>query len=339
MQKHQFVYLLLVTFFTICLSFYPALADSISINKSHYNFGETITISGKLSYAEGNFVGLQILNPSISDIVVIDQFLPQNDGSFTKSYKAQGPKWNENGVYSIRLVYNEQVFEKQFTFEKHETSLNENLGSKQSNQKSPPSEPKKTNEEIREDPKLRVQGFPDPHKAPNYYFERYSNDKEYQEWFKSQFRDYSISELVGYKTTHIDGFPDNINSPWFYVNRYNTEENYRDWFDSQFPGQTIYEVLGYPESLFQKIPNWIKNNAKWWSSGLISDSEFLAGIEYLIGEKIILIPNTPDPGIPQTKSVPVWIKNTAKWWSEGLIDENEFLKGISFLIENRIIVV
>ena len=30
------------------------------------------------------------------------------------------------------------------------------------------------------------------------------------------------------------------------------------------------------------IPQWIKNNAKWWSSDSVSDSEFIDGLEYLI---------------------------------------------------------
>jgi len=35
------------------------------------------------------------------------------------------------------------------------------------------------------------------------------------------------------------------------------------------------------------IPSWIKNNAGWWSSGKISDSDFLIGVEYLIENGII----------------------------------------------------
>ena len=35
------------------------------------------------------------------------------------------------------------------------------------------------------------------------------------------------------------------------------------------------------------IPSWIKNNAGWWSSGKISDNDFLTGIEYLIENGII----------------------------------------------------
>ena len=42
-----------------------------------------------------------------------------------------------------------------------------------------------------------------------------------------------------------------------------------------------------------KFPSWIKNNAAWWASGQINDSEFLIGIEYMINENIIVIPNLP----------------------------------------------
>ena len=30
------------------------------------------------------------------------------------------------------------------------------------------------------------------------------------------------------------------------------------------------------------IPEWIKNNAKWWSEGQVDDKTFLNGIEFLI---------------------------------------------------------
>ena len=35
------------------------------------------------------------------------------------------------------------------------------------------------------------------------------------------------------------------------------------------------------------MPSWIKNNAKWWSEGNISDQNFLDGIEFLIENGII----------------------------------------------------
>ncbi len=39
------------------------------------------------------------------------------------------------------------------------------------------------------------------------------------------------------------------------------------------------------------IPQWIKNNAKWWSEGQISDSEFIKGIQYLIDNNILQVNN------------------------------------------------
>jgi len=39
------------------------------------------------------------------------------------------------------------------------------------------------------------------------------------------------------------------------------------------------------------VPDWIKNNAKWWSEDLIEDTDFVNGIEYLIKKQIISIDN------------------------------------------------
>ena len=37
------------------------------------------------------------------------------------------------------------------------------------------------------------------------------------------------------------------------------------------------------------VPDWIKNNAKWWSEGLIAESDFMSAMEYLINEGIIQV--------------------------------------------------
>jgi len=314
-------------------------ADSIKTNKESYLFGDNLVISGTLSYSEGQFIGLQILNPSKSDIVLIDQFFPQTDGFFSKSYKVQGPKWTSNGTYTIKIAYGGKIYEKTFFYSYSEIS---NVGSESTSNSGNEDSPKpssKDNDSIPFDPKLRVKGFPNPSNSPDYYYERYFAEKEYQDWFDSIFYDYSISEVVGYKPTHIDGFPDESKSPWHYVNRYYSEEVYRNWFDSQFPTKSIYDILGYPESFFKKVPDWIKNNAGWWSSDLISDTEFFNGITFLINEGILIIPNLPDSEISDSKIVPIWVKQTSGWWADGKIGENEFLKSIEFLVENGIITV
>ncbi|MFB5606665.1 MAG: hypothetical protein ACE5RG_01035, partial [Candidatus Nitrosomaritimum yanchengensis] len=84
---------------------------------------------------------------------------------------------------------------------------------------------------------------------------------------------------------------------------------------------------------------WIRNNAKWWVQGGISDTEFISGIQYLIKEEIMIIPDTKTAQNSAPKSIPEWVKNNADWWSQGLISDDDFVKGIQFLIANRIITI
>ncbi|NCF22863.1 MAG: hypothetical protein GWP65_07975 [Nitrosopumilaceae archaeon] len=37
----------------------------------------------------------------------------------------------------------------------------------------------------------------------------------------------------------------------------------------------------------KEIPSWIKNNADWWAQGLITDGDFVKGIQYLVEQGII----------------------------------------------------
>jgi len=109
-----------------------------------------------------------------------------------------------------------------------------------------------------------------------------------------------------------------------------------------FKGDSIIEIIGTnvknqsisnPEI---NIPNWIKNNASWWSKDLIEDTEFVSGIQYLIKEGIMTIPET-QPVQSSGESIPSWIKNNAGWWADGLIEDTEFVSGIQYLISNGII--
>ena len=85
-----------------------------------------------------------------------------------------------------------------------------------------------------------------------------------------------------------------------------------------------------------QIPTWIKNNAKWWTQGEIGDSDFVKGIQYLVQQGIIKIPNTETATSTQTQ-IPKWVKNNAGWWADGSIGDEDFVKGIQFLIQVNII--
>ncbi|HXV39252.1 MAG TPA: type VI secretion system tube protein Hcp [Nitrosopumilaceae archaeon] len=88
------------------------------------------------------------------------------------------------------------------------------------------------------------------------------------------------------------------------------------------------------------IPSWIKNNARWFAEGSIGQSDFTKGIEYMIKEGIMKIPDLPPSasGVAEAK-VPDWIKNNARWWADGLITDQDFVKGIQYLVEKGIIKV
>ncbi len=49
------------------------------------------------------------------------------------------------------------------------------------------------------------------------------------------------------------------------------------------------------------IPSWVKNNAGWWANGTISDSEFVAGIQYLISSGIIYVNSGQNLTNPQSQ--------------------------------------
>ncbi len=86
------------------------------------------------------------------------------------------------------------------------------------------------------------------------------------------------------------------------------------------------------------IPVWIRNNAGWWATNEIDDSSFLQGIQYLIKERIMIIPSTEKSYDTESDQVvPVWVKNNAGWWANGQIDDDSFVSGIQYLIKIGII--
>lgn len=46
-------------------------------------------------------------------------------------------------------------------------------------------------------------------------------------------------------------------------------------------------VASTASSAYAEVPSWVKNNAGWWADGLIDDSSFVQGIQFLIKEGLI----------------------------------------------------
>ncbi len=127
----------------------------------------------------------------------------------------------------------------------------------------------------------------------------------------------------------------------------------------KIPGEDMTEFLNALDPMLRSqktsqttIPDWIRNNAKWWSEGAIGDSDFTSGIQFMIKENIMIIPDLPEEvtqmelkdekramGMAREQNVPDWIRNNAGWWADGLISDEDFVSGIKYLVEQGIIQV
>ena len=83
------------------------------------------------------------------------------------------------------------------------------------------------------------------------------------------------------------------------------------------------------------IPNWLRNNAKWWAEDKIADSDFSQGIQYLINQGIMKVP-IPQGSEPSEK-IPSWVKNNAGLWADSKISDADFISGIRYLIKSNLI--
>ena len=88
----------------------------------------------------------------------------------------------------------------------------------------------------------------------------------------------------------------------------------------------------------ESIPDWIRNNAIWWSEGAISQADFVSGLQFLIQKNILQVPATQ---VSQNTSeqVPEWVKNNAAWWGEGKVTDTEFVNSVQYLMKIGLITV
>ena len=106
---------------------------------------------------------------------------------------------------------------------------------------------------------------------------------------------------------------------------------------------TIAIILAFgtviPSVSAEGVPEWVKNNAGWWANGDIGESDFISGIQFLIEDGIIAVPQTETSSSKKPNSVPEWVKNNAGWWANGDIGESDFISGIQFLVKTGLVSV
>lgn len=88
------------------------------------------------------------------------------------------------------------------------------------------------------------------------------------------------------------------------------------------------------------ISVWIKDLGVWWIEGLITDSEYAKGIEYLIENNVIVISQEIIKEDSES-SIPEWFRYTTKLWIQednGITDE-EYANALAHLIKIGVIVI
>ncbi len=257
--------------------------EDFTTDKSIYYEGDTLYVSGNVSSElETPGVTIVILDPNRSTFVTLGSATANSDGSFSATLHVGGPTWTTYGIYPIQVTSEGSSMEKSIEYKKLST----------------------TTSESNPEPSTEPSSNPEPSTEPTT------------------------------KSKPRPSFIDPEKDPYHYIDRYNNEAIYKEWFDQNYPDYTIKEAVGIPES----IPGWIKDNAKGWAEGQIDESDFVSGIEYMVKEKIIYIPDLPSqaPTI-STETVPNWIKNNAKWWADEQIGEDDFVNSLKFLIQEGII--
>ncbi len=56
-----------------------------------------------------------------------------------------------------------------------------------------------------------------------------------------------------------------------------------------YDGEILWDYKASAMSDSLEIPKWIRDNAKWWSEGLISDQDYINGLQFLIKEGILKV--------------------------------------------------
>ncbi|HXX05872.1 MAG TPA: hypothetical protein VEJ68_03520 [Candidatus Bathyarchaeia archaeon] len=141
-----------------------------------------------------------------------------------------------------------------------------------------------------------------------------------------------ITTGIGYGVTHYDITPLDVN------------EMKTIYGNNGFPQQVTTPPANTPTqnatpALTQttsSIPKWIKNSAKWWSEGTVSDGEFIKSMQYLIQQGILKVP-TAQTGSSSSQTIPTWIRINAGWWADGTISDDDFVKGIQYLVASGIV--
>jgi len=158
-------------------------------------------------------------------------------------------------------------------------------------------------------------------------------------------KNYEKGEPISLQVIHPDGIITNVSITGKFSGDFKAHISIgENWKSGTFSIIASYDGKDFGQVNFLlnkiQIPEFFKNVANWWSDGLVDDTEFVDGIEFLINEKIIDIPNLPKSTVGGNEdAVPDWIRQNVGWWAKDLISDEDFVSGIKYLVEHGIITI
>lgn len=99
---------------------------------------------------------------------------------------------------------------------------------------------------------------------------------------------------------------------------------------------SILAISFPPHNQNEVIPHWIKNDAKLWHGGDISDHEFINCIKWAVEKKIIIIGYVILHN-GTTHDIPQEFRDISYYWSTGDVSDNDFASTVRYMITNDII--
>ena len=148
---------------------------------------------------------------------------------------------------------------------------------------------------------------------------------------------YSISDNQGHILTISEVYLSTKDSR--YVFSYNVWSGFPDFlpvFNSMIETIQISSTENKKSSDDSShFPHWVEYNVRWWNMGLIDDHTFVSAIQFLVNQKVIIMPSVPqdiDSAPPLNDETMNFLKHGLGTWAAGKIGDESFFRAIEYLM-------
>ena len=239
-------------------------------DKQSYVAGDTISISGKVSsLGASNSAVLQVFNP-FNVLVQIGTISLAPDGTFSKTIKAAGESWANDGSYQIKVLYVSTPILATATANVIFKAQSTPVPSQPTQPSQPSTQPLSTSQPTQ-----------NPTQTPD-------DQTSIQEQIKQRITlaNKLKQQIENTATIQIPSWVKDTAQKW----HDGTVDNLAFSKDIQYMITSgLVKVSGQitPTTTFEYIPSWQKKVAEWWSQGLVSDYDYVNSIQYLLDKKVI----------------------------------------------------